>query len=203
MREYVRFSKNKTVQRLITEMLDLLEMALLCAFCIILLFSYVFHLATVQGDSMVPTLQDQDQLLVSMLDKTPDCGDVVIINAQEATLMDENGALYTQEGLGKCIVKRVIAVGGQKLDIDFENGIVYVDDQAVEEEYVQDLTTLPVHEGAFSYPIEIPEGYLFVMGDNRNVSKDSRYRDVGLIAEEDVDGRVLLRLYPWEAFGPV
>ncbi len=203
MRKRTGSSGKGGIFRFFADVLDMLEIALICAFCIVLLFTYVFELATVQGDSMVPTMLDQDQLLILQLDGHPDCGDVVIIDAQRAALLDDNGSLTAAEGLGKCIVKRVIATGGQTLDIDFENGIVTVDGKALEEPYIKDPTTVPVNGGAFDYPIVIPEGYLFVMGDNRNISKDSRYRDVGLVSEQDVEGTVLLRLYPWKDFGPV
>lgn len=203
MRKRLRQAGKGRIAGILAELLDMLEVALLCAFCLVLLFAYVLELATVQGDSMESTLQDQDQLLVFQLDKNPDCGDVVIVDSQRAALLDEEGRLTASEGLGKCIVKRVIAKGGQTLDIDFENGVVTVDGQALDEPYIKDLTTVPVSGGAFSYPIEIPEGYLFVMGDNRMISKDSRYQDVGLVPESDVDGVVLLRLYPWNGFGPV
>ncbi len=203
MREYVRFSKNKTIHRIVTELLDMAEIVFLTMFVLMLLFAYVVNIATVQGSSMVPTLEHDDKLLVNALYYQPQCGDIVIIDAQEATLLQEDGTLYTADGLNKTIVKRVIAVGGQTLDIDFETGSVYVNDEPLAEDYCNALTTVPGEYGAFSYPIEIPEGYLFVMGDNRDVSKDSRYPDVGLIREADVVGEVLLRLHPLETFGPV
>ncbi len=203
MREYVRLSKNRLMHRILGECLDLLEMTLTTVFCVVLLFTYVLHIATVQGSSMEPTLMPEDRLLVLQMAGAPDCGDIVIIDAQQAALLDARNQVYCEEGLGKSIVKRVIAVGGQELDIDFEAGIVYVDGTALDEPYVNALTTVPKNNGAFTYPMTIPEGYLFVMGDNRGVSKDSRYPDVGLIDEDTIEGRVLLRLYPYSTFGTV
>lgn len=201
MREYVRFSRNKMLHRQICSLFDMLEMIVTTIFCAVLLFAYVFSMATVQGDSMMPTLYDEDRLLVFQLYGSPKNGDVIIINAQEATLVAEDGSLYTQQGLGKMIVKRVVAVGGQTLDIDFDEGVVYLDQQPLDEEYINMPTTTPLFGGAFSYPMTIPEGYVFVMGDNRDVSKDSRYPDVGLIPESTIIGKVILRTEPWEAFG--
>lgn len=201
MREYVRFSKNKYLHWFLAELFDTLEILLTVMFCIILLFTYVVQVATVQGSSMLPTLENEDKLLVSVMYPEPENGDVVIIDAKESVLLNDDGSLHFSEGLGKVIVKRVIAVGGQTLDIDFDAGVVYVDQQPLSEEYVNTLTTTPSAGGAFVYPITIPEGYVFVMGDNREVSKDSRYPDVGLIHESDIVGRVVLRMQPWDAFG--
>ncbi len=203
MREYIRLSKNKTIHSILAEFFDMMELLVIVMFCIILLFTYVVQIATVQGDSMIPTLKNDDKLLVSVLNTKPECGDLVIVNAQDANLFQGDGALYTTDGLGKVIVKRVIAVSGQTLNIDFDEGVVYVDGQPIEETYINNSTTTPSAGGAFDYPITIPDGYLFVMGDNRNISKDSRYSDVGLVRVSDVIGEVVLRLYPLETFGAV
>lgn len=189
------------LHREIASLMDMLEILVTTMFCAMMLFTYVFGTATVKGDSMLPTLCDEEQLLLLQVPLSPDNGDIVIINAQESTLVAEDGSLYTREGLGKVIVKRVIAVGGQTLDIDFEEGIVYLDQKPLYEEYINMPTTTPYFGSAFSYPLTVPEGYVFVMGDNRDVSKDSRYPDVGLIRETDIVGKVILRTHPWEAFG--
>ncbi len=202
MREYVRFSKNADIHYLISELFNLLEIVAVLLFGIILVYAYILDHAEVQGSSMEPTLENGDRLLTSRIYDAPEYGDVVIIDAQEAVLFQEDGALYTAEGLGKIIVKRVIAVGGQTVDIHFEEGIVYLDGEPLTEEYTAALTTNPLN-GAFEYPITIPEGYVFVLGDNRTVSKDSRYSDVGLVHESDIIGKVLLRVAPPEHFGLV
>lgn len=201
MREYVRFARNRKLNSAVGVLFDVLDYALVTLFCIILLCIYVFHFAAVQGDSMLPTLQDGDQLLVNALDRDPETGEIVIISASTVGLLHEDGTPYEVEGLHKIIVKRVIAVGGQKLDIDFDSGAVYVDGAPLDEPYINALTNRPVMNAAFEYPIIIPEGFVFVMGDNREVSKDSRYGDVGLIPLAQIEGSVLLRLRP--GFGTV
>lgn len=204
MREYVRFSKNQTMHELVGICLDILNYALLSLFCIILLCIYVFHFASVQGDSMLPTLQEGNQLLVNALDAEPESGDIVIIGADHACLFRESdGAPYYVDGLHKVIVKRVIAVGGQELDIDFDRGEVYLDGTLLDEPYINTLTNAPAVNAAFQYPITIPEGFVFVMGDNRAVSMDSRYGDVGLVALSQIQGKVIFRLKPVSEFGSV
>ena len=145
---------------------------------------------------MLPTLQDGNQLLVNALDRQPEQGEIIIINASTVGLLHTDGTAYEVEGLHKVIVKRVIAVGGQELDIDFDKGLVYVDGKLLDEPYISSRTTEPLMNAAFEYPITIPEGFVFVMGDNREVSKDSRYGDVGLIPLGQIEGSVLLRLQP-------
>ena len=196
MREYVRFTRSRNMHVLIGVLLDVLDYALITLFVIVLLCIFVFHFAAVQGDSMLPTLQDGNQLLVNALARQPEQGEIIIINASTVGLLHANGTPYEVEGLHKVIVKRVIAVGGQKLDIDFERGIVYVDDKIIDEPYISSRTNEPLMNAAFEYPITIPGGFVFVMGDNREVSKDSRYGDVGLIPLGQIEGSVLLRLQP-------
>ncbi len=194
MREYVRFSKNRKLHGAIGILFDIASYALCTLFCIILVCIYVLHFAAVQGDSMLPTLQSGNRLLVNALDRDPECGDVVIITALEAGLLREDGSPYPAVGLDKVIVKRVIAVAGQEIDIDSETGTVYRDGMALEEAYAVGSTTEPILDGAFVYPITVPEGYVYVLGDNREVSMDSRYAEVGLVPLYQIEGKVILRL---------
>lgn len=201
MKEYIRFSRNLKLHCLIGEVIDIVGAAMIPIFLMILLFTYVFRVAIVQGDSMLPTLQNEDRLLVSQLQNRPSAGDIIVINADNAVLVSENGSLYATEGLHKSIVKRVVAVGGQSLEISPENGAVYINGKAQQENYINNGTQIPVVGSAFQYPLTVPEGFVFVMGDNREISLDSRYINVGLIPESDIEGKVLLRLYPLEKIG--
>lgn len=98
------------------------------------------------------------------------------------------------------IVKRIIAVAGQTVNIDFETGQVFVDGVPQEETYIAEPTT---RKGDMEFPLYVQEGYLFVMGDNRNHSTDSRFSEVGLIDERMVLGKVLFRLFPLNDIGSV
>ncbi len=203
MREYLKFSRFRIIHTIVAEIMDVLDMIIVSMFCIILLFTYVFHIATVNGSSMYPTMVTDDQLLVNNIIGEPKTGDILIIDVKNATLLDNEGHVYMKEGLGKTIVKRVIAVEDDVVDIDFEAGVVIVNGEVLVEDYVNTPTTSPVSGGAFEYPITVPEGYVYVMGDNRDVSLDSRYPSVGLVHESDISGKVVLRFYPWDDFGPL
>lgn len=180
---------------------DLIESVLVSVFVVLMLFTFVFKIATVEGDSMKQTLHDGDRLILSDINYTPSNGDIVIINAWDAHLFGADGAVTTADGLNKRVVKRIIATAGQVLDIDFETGTVTVDGAVLDEPYINNLTTRD--DRAFSYPITVPDGYVYVLGDNRGVSKDSRHPSVGLVAEEDIVGKVLLRVYPFSDFGTI
>lgn len=149
---------------------------------ILLLFLLVFRVIVVSGDSMKMTLLDGDYLLLlsNTLYHDPEYGDIVVISKKDF----DNGSP---------IVKRVIAKEGQTVDIDFENGIVYVDGAQLQEDYINNLTTYA--EGV-PFPLTVEEGCIFVLGDNRAVSKDSRSPEIGLIDKREVLGKAIFLMFP-------
>lgn len=156
--------------------------ALVCSvLAVVVLFTFVIRLIGVDGHSMVPTLQDGDRLLVlnSMFYHDYRYGDIVVL--RKNTFMEEP------------IVKRVIATAGQSVDIDFDSGTVYVDGEALQEDYINELTFLA--EGT-SFPLTVPDGSIFVMGDNRNYSTDSRDIKLGTVDIRYVIGKAVLLAYP-------
>ena len=190
-----------TAADLLDDVLDLIETVICSIFVVLLLFTFVFCIAAVDGPSMEPTLLNEQRLVVSRLQRTYENGDILIIDCPETTVMMQDGSLIHGTGLGKRIVKRLIAQEGQVVNIDFANGIVYVDGQALDEPY----TSAPTFNdnGALMYPFTVPEGYYFVLGDNRPISMDSRDPGVGLVHEESVVGKVVLRILPVSKFGKV
>lgn len=156
--------------------------ALVCSvLAVVVLFTFVIRLIGVEGHSMVPTLQDGDRLLVlnSMLYHDYRYGDIVVL--RKNTFMEEP------------IVKRVIATAGQSVDIDFDSGTVYVDGEALREDYINELT---FREEGTSFPLTVPDGSIFVMGDNRNCSTDSRDINLGTVDIRYVIGKAVLLAYP-------
>lgn len=149
---------------------------------VMILFLVFFRIIVVSGPSMKMTLLDGDYLLLvnNLFYQEPEKGDVVVISKQS----------YDN---GKPIVKRVIATAGQIVDMDFENGIVYVDGLPLEEGYIRTLTNLD--EGA-SFPQVVEENCVFVLGDNRNNSKDSRSPEIGQVDKREVLGKVALLMVP-------
>ena len=169
----------------VEEFFDWVETTLFCMILAIVVLTYLFQEVQVDGTSMVPTLQDGDRLVTSSLFYTVEPGDIVVINREDG-----------QEPL----IKRCIAVAGRRVDIAFDAGIVYVDGQALEEDYVNTPTNR--HSGnLIDFPCTVPEGHIFVMGDNRNNSLDSRYVEVGMIDLDNVFGEVIFRLLPLDRFG--
>ena len=148
---------------------------------VVLVFTFVIRLIGVDGHSMVPTLQDGDRLLVlnSMLYDDYKYGDIVVLRKE--TFLEEP------------IVKRVIATEGQTVDIDFDEGVVYVDGQALEEDYINERTYL---EEGTEFPLTVPEGSIFVMGDNRNRSSDSRDSRLGTVDARYVIGKAVFMPLP-------
>lgn len=156
---------------------------------ILLVFLLGFRVVIVSGPSMKGTLLDGDYLFLvgNVLYNDPQYGDIIV--ASKASFRD-----------GEPIVKRVIATEGQTVDIDFEQGIVYVDGTALEEPYTLTPTTL--QEG-ISFPITIEENCIFVMGDNRNDSKDSRSFEIGQIDCREILGKAVFVIWPGTDKGTV
>ena len=148
---------------------------------VVLFFVFVAQMITVQGPSMQNTLYAGDKVLVL---KSALCdiesGDIVMIHQYNAQL-------------NETIIKRVIATGGQTVDIDFDTGTVYVDGVALEEDYIAERT---YSDEGLSFPVTLGEGELFVMGDNRNHSTDSRSTMLGVVDERYVVGKAVLLLFP-------
>ena len=152
-----------------------------CVLMIVLVFTFAVRMMGVQGPSMRQTLQQGDRLLVlnSLLVREYNAGDIVI--ARKDTFSDDP------------IVKRIIAVGGQTVDIDFTSGTVYVDGTALEEDYINDRTY--TFEGT-EFPLVVPEGSVFLMGDNRNMSTDSREPRIGTVDTRYLIGKAVFLIFP-------
>lgn len=156
---------------------------------LILVFTFIGRIIGVDGQSMMPTLHDHDMLLLQTIGYTPRQGDVVVLSKK--SFRD-----------GQPIVKRVIAVGGQTVDIDYDTSTVYVDGVPLEEPYILDPLMRDLGEG-YSTHVEVPEGSIFVMGDNRNNSTDGRSQEIGVVDERCVLGHALFVVLPFQDAGVV
>ena len=150
-------------------------------------FLVFFRASLVRGSSMEPTLRDGDCILVRTAGyDDPRRGDIVAIKARDRE--------------DKHLVKRIIALAGDTVHIDFEAGIVFVNGQRLEEPYAAEPTRL---SGELTFPVTVPPGCCFVLGDNRNHSQDSRSAALGFVPLEDLEGKAVFRFAPLSRFGPI
>ncbi|MBQ2898098.1 MAG: signal peptidase I [Clostridia bacterium] len=165
----------KTVKREILEWVVSILVAVVLA---LVIRQFVFTVVRVDGESMVPTLHHNDRLIVWRLGYTPQNGDIIVLH---------------QAG-HQPYIKRIIANEGQTVDIDFETSTVYVDGVALKEDYIADLTKV---RGNVNFPVTVGEDEVFVLGDNRNNSRDSRFSDVACVDYDDILGKAVLRFLPF------
>ncbi|MGI6274316.1 MAG: signal peptidase I [Acutalibacteraceae bacterium] len=168
-----------------------LEEIVIALTLVILVFTFLFRVVTVTGESMLPNFVEGQKLIVTNLGHSVEQGTVVVIT----------------NVLNEPIIKRVIATEGQTVDIDYETGVVYVDGEAVDETQFgleNGITTRPYSTlEAMVFPQTVPEGCVFVLGDNRSVSKDSRYTEVGMVDTRHILGEAVFTLYPFDRFGVI
>ena len=185
--------KSPKKSSLIQSIIENLEVVVCAACAVILIFTLGFRVCSVNGTSMYPTLNHEDKLLVSNLFYTPERGDIIVFH-----MTGEVGEKFNEP-----LVKRVIATGGEWIDINFDTWEIRVADNpqmenaiVIDEPYIY-LGELPKYY-SMQFPTQVPEGHLFVMGDNRYGSADSRSSMCGFVDERRVMGKVVMRLYPFD-----
>lgn len=169
-------------ERVEKELLSWLETILIAIAAVALMVTFIGRLMQVDGSSMEPTLHDGERLITTPLYGRLKQGDIVVIRRKD----------------GHPIVKRVIGTPGDVVDIDFSAHEVRINGELLDEPYIKEPT-----ERSFDveFPITVPEGAYFVMGDNRNNSDDSRHSTIGMIDRRNIFGKAVLRVWPFEAFG--
>ena len=179
---------------LIKGVFEWLDVVVASLVVVVLVFTFVFRIVAIDGSSMLPTLVNAERVIISDLFYEPKRGDIVVISRNMNNSADSKS--YQQP-----IIKRVIATEGQTVDIDFNKGIVYVDGVALEENYTLEPTYRKLD---FDGPVRVKENCVFVLGDNRNDSLDSRSSaigDNGMIDKKYILGRAVVRVFPLNKLG--
>ena len=160
---------------------DILEVLVVSLTCITVFFTFLFRVVGVEGASMMDTLYEGDRLILCPVLTSPERGDIVVINR------------YADDPL----IKRVIGVQGDTIEIDEDQNKVRLNGELLDESYVRYPTPAYDMSGA----VTVPEGYVFVMGDHRNDSHDSRSEDIGLVSVNDIVGQAVFRIWPLQRIG--
>lgn len=176
------------VSKLESDLFYLLQSFVYTLLFIVIIFTFVAPITKVSGSSMEPTLFDGEVMLVWALGYQPENGDVVIVNNPTIEYLG-----------GQSIVKRVIAVAGQTVEIDYSQNQVLVDGLVIPEPYLSEEMR-PIYAENNGAVVTVPEGHIFVLGDNRNNSADSRSSEIGMVDERYVIGKVFCGLWPVTAW---
>ncbi len=180
-------TEEKSVVREIFEWVMCIVIAVAVA---MFLKTFIMTVAMVDGNSMLDTLHDKERLIAWKLGYEPDNNDIIIFQPRESTPQSR-----------KYFVKRVIATENQTVEIKYDENAVYVDGEKIEEPYIYE-EMLDVSFGSTDYWV-VPEGHVFVMGDNRNNSRDSRSDSVGFVDHDSIEGKVVFRFWPLNKIGTV
>ncbi len=176
---------------------DWIEVLVHAIIGVVICFSFLFRIATIDGPSMKDTLKHGERIVITNLFYTPKIGDIVVISR------NAENSVYTMNDSNTPIIKRIIATEGQTVDIDFEAGIVYVDGIALDEPYTRTPTNV---KSDVEFPVTVDEGCVFVLGDNRNDSKDSRWSEIGnygMIDTRYILGHAVYRVFPFDKIGKI
>lgn len=192
--------QKKNSSGFLASIFDYVEVLAVSVLAVLLVFTFCFRICRVDGDSMNKTLIHEERLITTNLFYTPKQGDIIVFHL--------SNDYYTQP-----LVKRVIALGGQEVKINFTEGKVYVDGKLLEEDYAyvkggkysirSDFQKEFIHkesDGSVWFIATVPEGKVFAMGDNRNGSTDSRAYLVSFVDEDCILGKAIMRLSPFTVF---
>ncbi|MBR2044186.1 MAG: signal peptidase I [Clostridia bacterium] len=196
METEVRNTEPKAKATATSEAFEWLEVVVSALLAVVIIFTFAFRVATIVGGSMENTLIENEKVIITDWFYTPKAGDIVVISRN----VENNADVSSDNGP---IIKRVIAVAGQTVDIDFVTGVVYVDGIALDEPYTKTPTN--THYDV-RFPVRVPEGHIFCLGDNRNESmdsRDSRIGNGGMIDQRYVLGKAVLRVLPFDKFGGI
>ena len=178
-----------------SELFDWLDVLVTAIVSVVLVFSFVFRVATISGPSMENTLHGNERVIISNVGYEPKFGDIVVISR------NVDNSIEAEQESDLPIIKRVIATEGQKVDIDFESGIVYVDGKEVDSSFTKTPTNLKYD---IDFPVIVDEGCVFVLGDNRNDSLDSRSSRIGnngMVDKRYILGHAVFRIFPFDKIG--
>ena len=181
-------NENSKKNTFTNEIYEWLEAVALSVVIVVLIFTFILRIVVVDGSSMIDTLHNSDRIIISNLFYKPAVKDIIVFLPKGEI---ENNKPY---------VKRIIATEGQVVNIDTVNHKVFVDGVELNEPYIKELVA---QSGNQTYPLTVPKGHLFVMGDNRNNSLDSRFSQVGTVDKRFIIGRAIFRIYPLDKMGSV